>query len=81
VFERLSALVLGRARGYTEAMKRQLEQRLVSVVADEFGCSDLPIVANFDVGHTDPQYILPLGIEARVDCEQRSIELMEPAVL
>jgi muramoyltetrapeptide carboxypeptidase LdcA involved in peptidoglycan recycling len=51
------------------------------IVGFEFGRTDLPVVANFDFGHTDPQFIIPLGIQAEIDCERKSVRLLEPAVL
>ncbi len=51
----LSALLLGRPRGYSREEKEQLERNVIDVVAGEFGRSDLPIIANMDMGHTDPQ--------------------------
>jgi muramoyltetrapeptide carboxypeptidase LdcA involved in peptidoglycan recycling len=80
VFDRLSALLVGRARGYTDAAKVELDEMLVRVVAREFGRPELPIVTNLDFGHTDPQWILPLGVMAEVDVDRRSIGLLEAAV-
>jgi muramoyltetrapeptide carboxypeptidase LdcA involved in peptidoglycan recycling len=80
VFERLSALLVGRPFGYDEAMKRAFDEMVVGVVAGEFGCRDLPIVANVDIGHTDPQWIVPIGCLAEVDVEARRIRLIEPAL-
>ena len=57
--------------------KQKLEARIVEVIAGEFGRTDLPIVANFDVGHTDPQLILPLGVKAEIDCLEKKIALIE----
>ncbi|MFB5761535.1 hypothetical protein [Paenibacillus medicaginis] len=34
---------------------------IVSVIKDEFGADKVPIVVDFDFGHTDPKFILPLG--------------------
>lgn len=81
VLDRISGLLFGRARDYSEAEKRTLEQLLVQVVSEELGRPDLPIVADMDFGHTDPQLILPLGIRAEVDCQQQRIRLLEPPVL
>ena len=47
------------------------------MIAGEFGRTDLPIVANFDVGHTDPQLILPLGVKVEIDCLEKRIALVE----
>jgi muramoyltetrapeptide carboxypeptidase LdcA involved in peptidoglycan recycling len=35
---------------------------------------------NLDFGHNDPQWIMPLGVRAEIDFENRSIALIEPAV-
>jgi muramoyltetrapeptide carboxypeptidase LdcA involved in peptidoglycan recycling len=47
------------------------------VVGDEFGRPELPIVANLDFGHTDPQWVLPLGVHAELDVDARSLRLVE----
>lgn len=78
--ERLSAVLIGRPRGYTPAQRRELERALRSVAADDFGRSDLPIVVNMDFGHTDPQMVLPLGARVEVNTEVPGLKLLEPAV-
>jgi muramoyltetrapeptide carboxypeptidase LdcA involved in peptidoglycan recycling len=76
----VSAVLFGRARGYSEAEKAELDAVVVRIVAGEFGATGLPIVTNLDFGHTDPQWILPLGIRAEVDAERRTLRLLEAAV-
>ena len=80
VFERISALLFGRARDYTEFEKQELDDAIVDIVAGEFGCTALPIVTNMDFGHTDPQYILPLGIRAELNCTAQTFRLIEAAL-
>ncbi len=77
VFDQISALIFSRARDYSGQEKRGLEEKIVSVVAQEFGKPNLPIVANFDIGHTDPQLVLPLGVRAEIDCSTKRIRLVE----
>jgi muramoyltetrapeptide carboxypeptidase LdcA involved in peptidoglycan recycling len=81
IFDRAAGVVFGRARGYTPEQKRELEERIVSIIAGEFGRGDMPIVANADFGHTDPQWVLPLGISAELDPTAPSLRLIEPACL
>ena len=50
------------------------------MVAKEFNQTELAIVAGMDFGHTDPQFILPLGITAEVDCQNKTFKLLESAV-
>jgi muramoyltetrapeptide carboxypeptidase LdcA involved in peptidoglycan recycling len=80
VFDRVSALLVGRARSYGAEAKTELDQMIVRVVAGEFGRPELLVVTNLDFGHTDPQWVLPLGVLAEVDAERRSIRLVESAV-
>lgn len=76
VFSEISAILVGRARGYTPEQKLELDATLRSVVADEFGQKALPIVTNMDFGHTDPQLILPLGAPYRIDCTAKCVTLL-----
>jgi len=80
VFDRISGLLVGRARSYSDEAKADLDEMLVRVVGREFGRAGLPIVSNLDFGHTDPQWVLPLGVLAEIDADARSIRLLEPAV-
>jgi muramoyltetrapeptide carboxypeptidase LdcA involved in peptidoglycan recycling len=80
VFDRVAGVLVGRARGYSDEDKARLDELVLRVVAGEFGRADLPIVSNLDFGHTDPQWVLPLGVLAEIDVERRSIRLLEPAV-
>jgi muramoyltetrapeptide carboxypeptidase LdcA involved in peptidoglycan recycling len=81
VFERVSGLLFGRPAYYSREEKAALERVLLDVVAGEFGQAELPMVANVDFGHTEPQLIVPLGVRAEVDCEARRLRLLEPAVV
>lgn len=78
VFDKISGFIFSRARDYSDKEKKELEEKIILIVAKEFGKPDLPTVANFDVGHTDPQLVLPLGVRAEIDCENKKIVLAEP---
>ena len=80
VFDRLSGLIVGRPRGYSADRVRELDEMIHTVVVGEFGASDLVIVTGMDVGHTDPQWILPLGVTAELDPIELTFRLLEPAV-
>lgn len=77
VFERIAGILVGRARDHSPEQKAALEATFRAVVGDEFGRPDLPIVANLDFGHTDPQWVLPLGVRAELDVDARSLRLIE----
>jgi muramoyltetrapeptide carboxypeptidase LdcA involved in peptidoglycan recycling len=77
VFDRAAAIMIGRARGYSDEQKRELDATVLRVIGDEFGARDLPVVTNLDFGHTDPQWILPLGCLAEVDPAVGEFRLVE----
>ena len=81
VFDQLAGLLFARPEAYTLEERETLHKTIVSVVAGEFGRSDLPIVAEMDFGHEAPQFILPLGVTAEIDCRQQTFRLVEPCVL
>ncbi len=77
VFDKISALLIGRPRDYSDEEKKELDENIIKVVKTEFKNDKLPIVTNMDFGHTDPQWILPLGIKAEVDCQNKTFKLIE----
>jgi muramoyltetrapeptide carboxypeptidase LdcA involved in peptidoglycan recycling len=80
ILDRLEGLLFGRPRGYTEPERRELDEGLRRVVVEEFGRNDLPIVTDLPFGHTDPQWVLPVGANARLDPAAGTLTLTEPAV-
>lgn len=83
VLEQLSALLFARPGGATLPVERHAEydHEILRIVRDEFGLSDLPIVTGMDFGHTDPQFVMPYGVAAEVDCGKREFRIVESAVV
>ncbi len=81
IFDRVLAVLFGRPRDYTDEAKAEFDRMVVEVIKGEFGNENIPVVSNMDFGHTDPQFILPLGVKAEVDCERKTFRLLEPPVL
>lgn len=81
VFDQAAGLLIGRAHGYSDSEKTELDEMILKTVVDQFGAGAMPIVTNMDFGHTDPQWLLPLGITAEVNCEQQTFRLLEAAVV
>lgn len=67
ILGRAAALLLGRPKDYTAAENEKLHKVVLSIVREEFGRPDMPIIANVDIGHTDPKLIVPIGGRVRVD--------------
>ena len=81
IFTQVEAVLFGRARDYSDSEKLEFDQMILDVIQGEFGRTELPIVSNMDFGHTDPQFILPLGILAEVDCSKRTFKLLEAPLI
>jgi muramoyltetrapeptide carboxypeptidase LdcA involved in peptidoglycan recycling len=79
ILDNIKAIIVGRARDYSKEETKQLEENLIKIVAKEFNHPEMPIITNMDFGHTDPQFILPLGIKAEIDCKNKTLKLLESA--
>lgn len=78
VFDRLAGILVGRPRDHSVEERTAFEAAIQAVVAEEFGRPDLPIVAGLPFGHTDPQWVLPIGVRAELDVDRGSLRLVEP---
>jgi len=76
VLNKISALFFGRPIFYSYEEKQLLDKMILNVVVNEFGASEIPIITNMDFGHTDPQLILPLGMEVKINCEAKTVTLL-----
>ena len=77
VFDQVVGLLVGRPRDHTIEERHALDEVIRSVVSEEFGRPDLPILAGLPFGHTDPQWVLPLGVQAELDIDAGSLRLIE----
>ena len=75
VFANAAGLVFGRPFGYTGAQK----EALWAVVRTRTAASGIPVLADVDIGHTDPMLTLPMGAQARIDAGALEFALLEPA--
>lgn len=77
IFDRVTAVLFGRARDYTDEEKKELDATILNVIKNEFGKDNLTIVTNMDFGHTDPQIVLPLGVKAQLDYQKKEFKLID----
>jgi len=74
----VTGALVGRTRDQSADETAAFEASIRAVIGDEFRRPDLPIVANLPFGHTDPQWVLPLGVRAQLDADLGSLRLVEP---
>lgn len=68
-------------RPYGDEAKFDAYDAAVLQVLAELGLSHLPLVTRMDFGHTDPKFVVPIGVEAEIDCDRQQIRLLEsPAI-
>ena len=82
IFQQLHGVIFGRPGGDIPIETfNEYDTVILQVVRNEQGISDLPIITNMDFGHTDPMFVLPYGIMAEINCEQRSFSILGNAVM
>lgn len=77
VFDKVNAVLFARPRDYSDGEKVQFDEMVKDVIGNEFKRPNLPIMSNLDFGHTDPQFVLPLGVKAEVDLDGKKFRLVE----
>jgi muramoyltetrapeptide carboxypeptidase LdcA involved in peptidoglycan recycling len=75
VLNSIAGLIVGRPMRYSDEHTLLLWQ----LVAEHTAAAGIPVLANMDIGHTDPMLTLPLGARARLDSGAREFSLLEPA--
>lgn len=79
VLDGIAGAVVGR---FTEVSQESPSgsRPVPEILAEYLGKLGVPAAHGFPVGHVEDQWTLPLGVEARLDADQGTLELMEPAV-
>ena len=81
ILEGLSGILLGRPGGDVDPNTfHAYDDALCKTVREEYGLNDLPIVTNMDFGHTDPMFVIPMGMKVRIDSAKQEIAINEAAV-
>ena len=77
----LSGILFGRPGGQVKPEQFDEYDKVISkVILEEEGLTDLPIITRMDFGHTDPMMVLPLGIQAEIDCDTQQFTILDNAV-
>ena len=81
ILEKLSSILLGRPGGDVDpATFHEYDDALCKTVREEYGLNDMPIVTNMDFGHTDPMFVIPIGMKVRINSTKQEIAIDEAAV-
>ncbi|MDE0685831.1 MAG: LD-carboxypeptidase [Candidatus Poribacteria bacterium] len=81
ILDGLSGILLGRPGGGVDPDTfAEYDDALCKTIREEFGLNDMPIVTNMDFGHTDPMFVIPIGMTVRIDSAKREVAIDEAAV-
>jgi muramoyltetrapeptide carboxypeptidase LdcA involved in peptidoglycan recycling len=75
----VQGILYGRPYG-DEASFEAYDDALLRVLA-EVNLTSLPVITRMDFGHTDPKFVLPIGVPAEIDCDAKQIRLLESATI
>ena len=77
IFEVINGILVGKpARRSKYEPYKEVYRR---VVGREAGRPDLPILYNVNIGHAEPIGVLPIGVRARLDADNKTLTLLESA--
>ncbi|OPJ63942.1 S66 family peptidase [Clostridium oryzae] len=77
ILEVINGVIVGKPQD--EVYYEEYKQVIMQVVAEEENLTELPIIYNINIGHAVPTGILPYGIETEIDCDEKTITLLESA--
>ena len=82
ILQGLSGLLIGRPGGGVPVPQfDEYDRAVLEVVHDEAGLRELAVVTQMDFGHTDPMFVLPYGVLARIDPAAQTFEILESGVV
>ena len=80
ILSQLSGILFGRP--YDNEVKfAEYDRAILQVVREEEGLTDLPIITNMDFGHTSPMFVIPYGLQAEIDCDNKRFSIVENAAV
>ncbi|MFA9437064.1 MAG: hypothetical protein ACEROO_08080 [Candidatus Bathyarchaeota archaeon] len=75
--DEVTGLVIGRI---PEVLGLKDDRSIESIVGDAVEGLDIPVVTQFDFGHTNPIATIPIGVRGRISAEKIALTLLEAGV-
>ena len=76
ILHKINGILWGKP--YQEIYHEEYKEVIHKVIYEELGLTKLPILYNATFGHNEPMMVLPYGAMARIDCSEKTFELLEP---
>ncbi|MFE6962151.1 LD-carboxypeptidase [Streptomyces sp. NPDC057696] len=81
ILDRISGMVVGIPTAIDGLDSPDASPTLSEIVLDVLGDRDIPVLGNVEVGHAGPNLPMPVGTRVALDAQQRTLSLLEPAVV
>ena len=78
VFEKINGIILGDFKNCPADSENDMS--LMEVFKDYFSDFKIPVVYDFETGHSEPMLTLPLGAKAKIDTAAREVRILEKVV-
>ena len=82
--KKAAGIVFGSFRGCTPEENDTLPEnslRVEEIIEEKFAGLNIPIVYNLNFGHIENSLIFPIGVKARLDTQNKKIQLLEKATI
>lgn len=77
IFNVIKGVIIGKYP--FEDKTEEYKQTFKKIIVDEGKHANLPIIYNVNFGHAEPIGVMPLGVKCELDCDNKTITLLEPA--
>ncbi|MFF1570419.1 LD-carboxypeptidase [Streptomyces sp. NPDC058293] len=81
ILDRICGMVVGIPMAIDGLDSPDSSPTLSEIVLDVLGDRDIPVLGNVEVGHAGPNLPMPVGTRVALDAQQRTLSLLEPAVV
>lgn len=79
IIERINGVLIGKPKD--EKYFDEYKEMYTEFFRHEAGHPELPIIYNMNFGHTAPMCVLPYGTKVRIDCDKKSVTIVESPVI
>lgn len=76
VFKEIKGMIVGRFFGYSEKERKEV----IKIIKMRSADYTFPILANVDIGHSDPMITVPLGVKTTIDSSKNLFEIKESGI-
>ncbi|MDR2600071.1 MAG: LD-carboxypeptidase [Oscillospiraceae bacterium] len=74
ILQKLNGIIIGKP--YNNTYYNEYNEILLSVIREETGSNDIPIMCNMNFGHTSPTFIIPYGAHAEINCDHKTFSML-----